>query len=56
MLEQVDLSQSLAKPEYDKELAPLRDRMFQVQHQIRQAGIPVMIVFEGWEASGKEGG
>ncbi len=53
MLEQVDLSQTLDKPQYEKELPPLRNRLMQVQHQILQAGIPVLVVFEGWEASGK---
>ena len=53
MLEQVDLSQTLDKPQYEKELAPLWNRLIHVQHQIRQAGIPVLIIFEGWEASGK---
>ncbi len=53
MLEQVDLSQTIDKQRYEQDLPPLRNRLIQVQHQIRQAGIPVLIVFEGWEASGK---
>lgn len=37
----------------DIDLGPLRVRLTALQQEIRAAGIPVVIVFEGWDASGK---
>ncbi|MCG3197371.1 MAG: polyphosphate:AMP phosphotransferase [Candidatus Omnitrophica bacterium] len=53
MLEQVDLTHALTKKEFEAEFPPLRNRLSELQQRIRQAGIPTIIVFEGWEASGK---
>lgn len=53
MLEKIDLSRKLDKEEY-KRIAPLlRERLGELQRKAKDAGIPVMILFEGWEASGK---
>ncbi len=53
MLEKVDLRKRLSKEEYKKRLPVLRDRLFQVQKACWEAKIPIIIVFEGWDAAGK---
>jgi polyphosphate:AMP phosphotransferase len=55
MLEQVDLSQTLDKAQFKEIFPALRNRLIELQQQIREAKIPVLLVFEGWEASGKGG-
>ena len=53
MLDKVDLSNKLAKDEYVKVVPELRARLGELQRQARAANIPVIIVFEGWDAAGK---
>ncbi|MDR1915341.1 MAG: polyphosphate:AMP phosphotransferase [Synergistaceae bacterium] len=53
MLEKIDLSRKLDKDEYKKVAPPLREKLGELQRQARAANVPVIIVFEGWEASGK---
>jgi polyphosphate kinase 2 (PPK2 family) len=53
MLEQVDLDKQLAKAEYDRILPALGERLYAAQKASWEAGIPVVIVFEGWDAAGK---
>lgn len=53
MLEKIDLSRKLEESEYKTIVSPLRDRLGELQRSVRDAGLPVLIVFEGWEASGK---
>src|SRR5512137_2387483 len=55
MLEQVDLNRSVAKSEYQRRLPELQARLYDLEHAVFTQGIPVMIVFEGWAASGKGG-
>ncbi len=53
MLEKIDLTKSLTREEY-KELVPeLRNRLYSLQKASWDAGIPVIILFEGWDAGGK---
>ena len=53
MLETVDLSKKLDKEAY-KELFPqLRHRLWELQREAYEKGMPTLIVFEGWDASGK---
>lgn len=40
-------------PEEDIDFNDLRVQLMALQQRIRDAGIPVVIVFEGWDASGK---
>ncbi len=42
-----------AEEEEDVDLGELRKTLMALQQQIRAAGIPVVIVFEGWDAAGK---
>ncbi|MFQ5526193.1 MAG: polyphosphate kinase 2 family protein [Thermoanaerobaculia bacterium] len=53
MLEVVDLSRSLDKSAYRKKINPLQERLWELQRLCWRASIPVVIVFEGWDAAGK---
>jgi polyphosphate:AMP phosphotransferase len=53
MLELVDLTKSLSDEVYESVFPDLEIRMGEVQRIARAAGIPVILVFEGWDASGK---
>jgi polyphosphate:AMP phosphotransferase len=53
MLEKIDLSRKLDKDEYKRIAPSLRDRLGELQRSARASGMPVIIIFEGWEASGK---
>jgi polyphosphate kinase 2 (PPK2 family) len=53
MLEKVDLSKQLPKPEYKSVMRGLKNRLSELQRKVYNLGIPVIIVFEGWDAAGK---
>ncbi len=53
MLEKVDLKLSVSKEEYDEKIDNLRSELFLLQQDIKKLKIPVIILFEGWGASGK---
>lgn len=53
MLEKLDLTKSLEKKEYKEKMKKLIPELGQLQRACTEKGIPVMIVFEGYGASGK---
>jgi len=53
MLEYVNLDLALTQDEYKKRLRPLQQRLYELEHAIFDAKVPVIIVFEGWSATGK---
>jgi len=53
MLEELDLRKSLDKKEYKKLMPALRNRLYTLQKAAWDAKIPVVILFEGWDAAGK---
>lgn len=53
MLEQIDLSKKLDKAGYKAAMSELEPRMGELQREARALRIPVVIVFEGWDAAGK---
>lgn len=53
MLEKVDLQQSVTKEEYKKQLKKLSPALSALQQPLKQAKLPVIILFEGWGAAGK---
>ncbi len=53
MLEQVDLSKKIEKEEYKPIISDLELRLGELQREARDLGIPIIIVFEGWDAAGK---
>ncbi len=55
ILDRVDLSLTLPEDEYDTKLKRLQAKMFLLGGQVYQQQRPVVLVFEGWDASGKGG-
>ena len=53
MLETLDLKAKLGKEKYREAMPRLRADLSNLQQAIRQAGIPVVVLFEGWDAAGK---
>jgi AMP-polyphosphate phosphotransferase len=53
MLEQVDLTKSLSKAEYQKRKDALNLKMYSIGHAVYESQTPVVVVFEGWGAAGK---
>ncbi|MBN2357692.1 phosphate--AMP phosphotransferase, partial [candidate division KSB1 bacterium] len=55
VLDRVDLSKTLTRDAYSTKLKTLQERMRDLEHTIYLQRIPVIIVFEGWDAAGKGG-
>lgn len=53
MLENLDLNKKLSKKEYRGLTDCLSPKLAQLQRTCKELGIPIMIIFEGWGASGK---
>jgi polyphosphate kinase 2 (PPK2 family) len=53
MLEQIDAGRSLSREEYENVFSDLKIRLGQCQRAAVAAGVPVIIVIEGWDAAGK---
>jgi len=53
MLEKVVLDQVLDREQYRARLPALEQELFDIQRKAKEARIPTVIVFEGWEAAGK---
>jgi len=55
VLDKFDLSISLSRPDYNKSLKSYQARLNEIEHEVYMKRIPVMIVYEGWDAAGKGG-
>jgi AMP-polyphosphate phosphotransferase len=53
MLDTVDLDRQLDRATYERNFRPLRDQLSALQRSIFEAKVPVLLVFEGWDAAGK---
>ena len=53
MLGQIDVSKSMGKKEYDEKMEKLEVRFGELQRACKEKNIPIMVVFEGLDASGK---
>ena len=53
MLERVDLNKELSKKEYKRQLPRLQSRLYDLELAAWKAGVPSIILFEGWDAAGK---
>jgi AMP-polyphosphate phosphotransferase len=53
MLDTVDLDRKLDRARYERVYTELRDRLSRLQRAVFEEKIPVILVFEGWDASGK---
>ena len=51
----IDHSLSLSLEEYKDELRSLQKRLFRLENSMYQARIPLMVMYEGWDAAGKGG-
>ena len=54
-LTEVVLDQEMDYDSYKKKLKACQKKLLELHSRIHQAGIPVILVFEGWDASGKGG-
>ncbi len=55
ILNHLDMSQTVDKKTYKKELEKYQGRLNQAQRRARELGISTVLVFEGWDAAGKGG-
>lgn len=53
MLEKIDLGITIDKATYRQEKERLTLRLGELQRTLHDLGIPVLIIFEGWDAAGK---
>jgi len=53
MLELIDLGKKISKEAYREVFPELETRLGACQRAARAAGVPVVILFEGWDAAGK---
>ncbi len=54
-LDDVDLDVSLKKREYRKRRDELQGQLYALEHQLFLERVPAVVVYEGWDASGKGG-
>ena len=55
VLDRVDLAKRIDQPKYERELPALQIHLRELQFRCYEAGIPTVIVYEGWDAAGKGG-
>lgn len=53
MLEKIDLNKKISKKEYKEKFPKTRSKLYALQKASWDAKIPVIILFEGWDAAGK---
>jgi len=53
LLESLDLGKKLRRKDYEKELEQAHLELGRLQRQLKEKSIPLLVVVEGWEASGK---
>ncbi|MGH1366086.1 MAG: polyphosphate:AMP phosphotransferase [Calditrichia bacterium] len=54
-LDMVDLSPALEREEYDKRLKRYQGKLRNLEFQLYRRRLPVIIMYEGWDAAGKGG-
>ena len=55
MLEKLDMTKKLTREEYNDEIGKVQVRLRELEFQIYKQQIPVLCMFEGWDAAGKGG-
>ncbi|NMB87196.1 MAG: hypothetical protein GYA17_02480 [Chloroflexi bacterium] len=53
MLDQMDLSVAISKDEYNDKISSLKDQLTLLHRAGWEAKIPILVLFEGWELTGK---
>lgn len=55
VLDKADLSINIPREEYEKSLKNCKTRINELEHEVYLGRLPVIIVYEGWDAAGKGG-
>jgi polyphosphate kinase 2 (PPK2 family) len=55
ILEKIDLSQTIDPEAYKQQVDHYQKRLWDLEHEIYFRRVPVIILFEGWDAAGKGG-
>lgn len=53
MLKEIDLNASVTEKDFEQAMKKLDLALGKTQRKLRKAGVPALIVFEGWDAAGK---
>ena len=53
MLENINLNRKLSRDQFKQQLPGLQTRLYDLEKACWDNGIPTIVVFEGWDASGK---
>ena len=53
MLENINLKKKLSREDYKRVVPGLQQRLYDLEKACWDAGVPSIVVFEGWDASGK---
>jgi len=55
MLEKLDMTKKLNKTEYSEQIKSAQSRLRKLEYKMYKNKLPVLCVFEGWDAAGKGG-
>ena len=55
LLDRVDLTLSISREQYERELDELQKRLLNLEYRLYSARIPAVVAYEGWDAAGKGG-
>lgn len=55
MLEKLDMNRKLSEKQYDEQISAVQVRLRQLEFEVFKQQIPVLCMFEGWDAAGKGG-
>src|SRR5438270_4085793 len=55
MLEKLDMSKKLSKKEYSEQIESTQSRLRKLEYKLYKQKVPVLCLFEGWDAAGKGG-
>jgi polyphosphate kinase 2 (PPK2 family) len=55
MLEKLDMTRKLSRKEYDQQVGKVQVRLRELHFEIFRKQVPVLLLFEGWDAAGKGG-
>jgi polyphosphate kinase 2 (PPK2 family) len=55
ILDKVDLTLSLSRELYERELKKQQKKILELEHEVYLKRLPVIIVYQGWDAAGKGG-
>jgi len=55
MLEKLDMNRKLSEKQYDEQISAVQVRLRELEFEVFKQQIPVLCMFEGWDAAGKGG-